>query len=193
MATTSTPFRHLYLVRHGQTALNAEGRLRGLANPELDDTGLTEARAVARVLATKGIVRVYSSPLERTARTAQIIAEGIGAPWAADERFNDRDYGPWTGEVKADVIARWGAVDNAPGVEPLAEVLARTRPALDSVLDETAQGHIVVVTHDAVIRLLIAAIDPRATDLVMPTGCWNDLARVNGNWIVLATDQKPDS
>jgi broad specificity phosphatase PhoE len=190
MAAPTQGVRHLYLVRHGQTALNAEGRLRGLSNPPLDETGVAEARHLARVFAGIGPSVVVSSPLERAVHTARLIAEAAGAAHRVDERFNDRDYGPQTGEVKAEVIARWGTVDDAPGVEPTANVLARARPALDVLLD-TAEGPVIVVTHDAVIRPLIASIDPTKKDLAAPTGSWNDLCRTNGTWSVLTTDQKP--
>lgn len=181
----------MYLVRHGQTALNAEGRLRGLASPPLDEVGIAEARAVAEALAAKGATRVLSSPLERAAHTAQIIAEAAGVKQTADERFNDRDYGPQTGQIKADVITQWGSLDNAPGVEPLENVLARARPALDSLLDDPLGGPVIVVTHDAVIRPLIANIDPTLTELEAPTGSWNDLVRTAGTWKILMTDQMP--
>ncbi|GAB3033873.1 hypothetical protein GCM10027052_09180 [Parafrigoribacterium mesophilum] len=191
----TTPTQHLYLIRHGQTTLNAEGRLRGLADPPLDETGLAEARNLAAVLAGKRPSMVLSSPLQRAVRTAELIAEAAGAPCSADGRFNDRDYGPRTGEVKADVVAEWGSVDDAPGVEALSAVLARVRPALDAVLDAAAcagqSGPVVVVTHDAVIRPLIASIDPNRTNLEEPTGCWNHLARTDGVWTVIAVDQKP--
>lgn len=183
--------QHIYLVRHGQTTLNAEGRLRGLANPPLDEIGIAEARAVAEALADKGASRVVSSPLERAARTARIIAEAGGVEQSVDERFNDRDYGPQTGQVKTEVIARWGSVEQAPGVEPFADVLARARPALDALLDDTHGDPVIVVTHDAVIRPLIADIDPTQADLEAPTGSWNDLVRTGGVWTVLLTDQKP--
>lgn len=184
---------HVYLVRHGQTAMNAEGRLRGLTNPPLDETGVNEARAVAEVLATKGASRVISSPLDRAVHTARIIAETVGVPHSSDERFNDRDYGPQTGQIKAEVIAQWGTVDDAPGVEPLANVLARARPALDALLADPLGGPVIVVTHDAVIRPLIADIDPTQTELDAPTGSWHELVRANSVWSVLRTDQKPRS
>ncbi|MCX7520862.1 histidine phosphatase family protein [Microbacterium sp. STN6] len=183
--------QHVYLVRHGQTALNAEGRLRGLANPPLDGIGLAEAKALAGVLAAKGPVRVVSSPLARAARTAGIIAEAAGVGCSVDERFNDRDYGPQTGNIKAEVIAQWGTVDDAPGVEPLEDVLARARPELDALLDGPEGDPVIVVTHDAVIRPLIAELDSTKTGLEVPTGSWNDLVRVGGVWSVLAVDQKP--
>lgn len=183
--------QHVYLVRHGQTALNAEGRLRGLANPPLDEVGIAEARAVAEALVGTGASRVVSSPLERAAHTARIIAEAAGVEQSVDERFNDRDYGPQTAQIKVDVIARWGSVDKAPGVEPLADVLARARPALDTLLDDSLGAPVIVVTHDAVIRPLIADIDPTQIELEVPTGSWNDLVRTDGEWIVVRTDQKP--
>lgn len=191
MAAPTQRVRHLYLVRHGQTALNAEGRLRGLSNPPLDETGVAEARNLAGVFAGMRPSIVVSSPLERAVHTARLIAEAAGAAHRVDERFNDRDYGPQTGQVKAEVIAQWGTVDDAPGVEQAADVLARARPALDALLDDTREGPVIVVTHDAVIRPLIASIDPTRKDIAAPTGSWNDLCRTNGTWSVLTTDQKP--
>lgn len=189
MAATSDRIGHLYLVRHGQTALNAEGRLRGLANPPLDEAGIAEANRVARVLAPKHPRAVVSSPLDRAVHTAHILAEAAGVTPVTDDRLNDRDYGPQTGLVKSDVVARWGSVDDAPGVEPLQDVLARARPALDSLLDAWAGGPVVVVTHDAVIRPLIASIDQTRTDLIVATGSWHELVRADGVWTVAATDQ----
>ena len=43
----STGVRRVYLARHGQTALNADGRLRGLSDPPLDDVGLAEVARLA--------------------------------------------------------------------------------------------------------------------------------------------------
>lgn len=191
MTALSDGPRHLYLVRHGQTALNAEGRLRGLSDPPLDETGLAEARNLAVAFATKRPSIVVSSPLERAVDTARVIAEAAGAARWVDEHFNDRDYGPQTGQLKEEVIARWGTVDDAPGVEPAAAVLARARPGLDALLNDAPGLSVIVVTHDAVIRPLIASIDPTKTDLAAPTGSWNDLCRTDGTWSVLATDQKP--
>jgi broad specificity phosphatase PhoE len=195
MTTQSNAAQHLYLVRHGQTVLNAEGRLRGLADPELDETGVLEAQALAGALAVMLPSAVVSSPLRRAVHTARVIAREAGVPYSVDDRFNDRDYGPQTGQVKSEVIARWGSVDGAPGVEALSRVLSRARPALDAVLDGlrdgASGGTVVVVTHDAVIRPLIASIEAARTGLLVPTGCWNHLIRTDGVWSVAEVDQKP--
>ncbi|MEO5921126.1 MAG: histidine phosphatase family protein [Pseudolysinimonas sp.] len=188
---SSSDIRRLFLVRHGQTALNAAGRLRGLADPPLDDVGVAEAKAVAEDLGSQDIGAVYCSPLQRAVHTAQAIAEASGAEWTADPRFNDRDYGPWTGHIRDEVIAEFGSVDDAPGVEPKATVLERARPALDSVLDAHPDAAVAIVTHDAVIRPLLAAIDPSVGEVEVPTGSWSELRRDAGEWTIVRTDQKP--
>lgn len=184
--------QNLYLARHGQTALNAEGRLRGLANPALDAVGIAEAERLAWALADKGAGIVLSSPLERARRTAEIISAAAGIPHRIDERFNDRDYGPQTGEIKAEVEARYGTVDNAPGVESTQAVLERALPALDAVLDEDPTRDVIVVTHDALIRPLVTSID-EARHPTVPTASWSHLRRTDGRWSVVAIDQKPSS
>ena len=183
----------LLLVRHGQTALNAEGRLRGLANPPLDGTGIAEARAVAEALASGGIVEVRCSPLDRAVTTARIIAERCGCAVETDPAFNDRDYGPWTGQVKAEVVAQFGSVDAAPGVEPIDHVLKRVWPALDAVMDAHGRVPIAVVTHDALIRPILTTIDPRIGPIEARTGSWNELVRHGSSWTVLKYDQNPEA
>lgn len=181
---------HLFLVRHGQTALNAEGRLRGLANPPLDGTGIAEARAVAEALASAGIVEVRCSPLDRAVTTARIIAERCGCAVETDPAFNDRDYGPWTGHVKQDVVAEFGSVDAAPGVEPISRVLERAVPALERLV-RSSGGPVCVVTHDAVIRPLLENVDPANRIARVLTGSWSELKLEQGTWSVMHLDQKP--
>lgn len=185
--------QQLYLVRHGQTAFNAEGRLRGLANPALDETGRAEAAALGQYLQNKGVVAAFSSPLTRAVTTAQAIADAAGVDSYADDRFNDRDYGPWTGHIKADVIAEFGSVDAAPGVEPVSQVMARARPALDAVLDQYPEGAVVVVTHDAVIRPLLTELDPEVGPVAAPTGSVNELLRLDGAWRIQVVDLVPST
>ncbi|PYI65150.1 histidine phosphatase family protein [Arthrobacter livingstonensis] len=160
MTETTGDTGHVYLVRHGKTGLNAGHYIRGHANPALDQAGLVEAHALATVLATKRLVQVISSPLDRAADTARIIAETSRVPHSTDDRFTDRDYGPWTGYSEFTVAGRWGSPGQAPGVEGTESVLARARPALDAVLDTAPGGPVAVVTHNAVIRALLADLAP---------------------------------
>jgi broad specificity phosphatase PhoE len=184
--------QHVYLVRHGETSLNADGRLRGLADPALNERGESQARAVAAALATVDAAVVVSSPLRRAVRTAATIADQAGITHQVDDRFNDRDYGRWTGEVKSEVVAEWGSVDAAPGVEPTETVLARCQPALDEwgAWAESRRKAVVVVTHDAVIRPLLARVAPSLAAVSVPTASYQVLRYDTGIWSVELTDQQ---
>lgn len=179
--------RTVVLVRHGQTALNAEGRLRGLADPELTPTGIEQAHDTADALRRLDVGRVISSPLLRAVATAQIIADVTGAEFAVDPAWTDRDYGPWTGHRTADVIARWGGVNAAPGVEARPDVTDRALRALAAVLDAPAHAPTVVVTHDAIIRSLIGSLRPDLAPRI-ETGSWARLVHDGDIWTVASVD-----
>jgi broad specificity phosphatase PhoE len=182
----SPPLKVL-LVRHGRTLLNAEGRLRGLANPELDETGVAEARETALALKPQHITRVLSSPLHRAATTAEIIASESGLTNEVDPRFNDRDYGPWTGHIKEEVIKEWGSVDAAPGVEDLSIVRDRVMPALNSLAEGADSGVIAIVSHDAVIRPILQSIQP-GIEAEVENGSWAEISWDGHAWKVLSVD-----
>ena len=184
--------QHIYLVRHGETSLNADGRLRGLADPELNEVGERQAVAVAAALAGVDADVVVSSPLRRAVSTAAAIAHHAAITHRVDDRFNDRDYGQWTGEVKSEVVAEWGSVDAAPGVESMDVVLSRSGPALDEwgAWAESRHKAVVVVTHDAVIRPLLMHIAPDLPAPTVPTGSYQVLRYDTGVWSVELTDQQ---
>ncbi|WP_375386788.1 histidine phosphatase family protein [uncultured Amnibacterium sp.] len=134
--------------------------------------------------------RVLASPLARAVDTAATIARALDVPHAPDPRFTDRDYGPWTGHLRQEVVDRFGSVDAAPGVEPTGDVVLRVRPALDAVLEEES-GTVAIVTHDAVIRPLLVALDPRIGSIRAPNGSWNELIRTDTGWHVPQFDRQP--
>lgn len=184
----------IYLVRHGRTALNAQGRLRGLADPPLDPTGEQQARAVAAVLSALPVYAVACSPLQRARRTAELIAEAVGTVVSVDDRLNDRDYGPWTSHVRTDVEREWGSVDDAPGVQPVEEVRKRAMKALDGWADIAEQNPpqvVVLITHDAVIRPVLQRIDAAVGIVKAAEGSYQVLRRTGGRWSVVALDEDP--
>lgn len=172
------------LARHGRTVLNADGRLRGRLDPELDEVGWGQARALAKAVARYQPRFVVTSPLLRAVQTGRVVAELGGLPARTEPGFVDRDYGQLAGSLAAEVVARWGSVDAAPGVERAAEVDRRAIRALDAVGAEAGPSAAVVVAHDAVNRLLLAALDPDAypdpESIPQPTGCFNVLTRTVG-------------
>lgn len=186
----------VYLVRHGQTVLNAGGLLRGLLDPPLDSMGVTEVLALGEYFSHLRPGLIVSSPLLRARATAAAIAQYCSMTFETTEYFVDRDYGNFAGKSLAEVVEEWGAVDNAPGVQPIAEVLSRARKGLDDTADRVSGGPAIIVSHDAVNSVLIASLDPgrwpSADDVVQRTGSWHLLRRLDGKWSVLAVNQRPD-
>ena len=193
----SAPTGHrapVYLARHGRTALNAEGRLRGHLDPPLDDTGHAEAAALAGVLSALRPIRIVSSPLRRAVETAQAISSHLGLDVTVDERLIDRDYGPWAGTTEAEVVSEFGSLDDAPGVESRHALLARAREALDAVLPLLTEGPVVLVAHDAVNRALLADLAPELLTrgpIEQHTACWNMMVREPGRWRVTRVNEVP--
>ena len=182
------------LVRHGRTVLNAENRLRGRLDPELDAVGLAEADALAQELASREPARVVSSPLRRAVQTAEAIARRAGVRVQVDRGLIDRDYGSWAGHTKDELVDRWGSVDAAPGVERPEHVLYRACVVLVQQLDFLGPHPVVLVSHDAVNRALLAHLDPAlgpASRIDQRTACWNELVHRMGDWRVELVDQKP--
>jgi broad specificity phosphatase PhoE len=184
---------HVYLCRHARTALNAQGLLRGHLDPPLDAQGHAEADALGKALESLSPRRVVCSPLKRAIQTAQAVASFTGSEVSVDLRLIDRDYGAWAGRREEDAVAAHGSIDAADGVEPADIVLSRARQVLDDQVREGEHGPVVLVSHDAVNRLLLASLDPelRATGKIpQRTACWNLLLHTGGGWRVELLDQK---
>lgn len=146
----------LILLRHGQTATNAQGRLLGRADPELTALGLDQARAAA--VAIGDVTRVITSPLRR----ARATAECLGAPVEVDDRWIELDYGEYDGkpfaEVPADVWSRWRADPDfvPPGGESLTALGARVRAACAELSESALDADVVVVSHVSPIKAAVA-------------------------------------
>jgi probable phosphoglycerate mutase len=154
------------LLRHGQTPLSVQKRYAGRSDVALTETGVGQAAAAAKRLASAGIGVIVTSPLLRAARTAQEVAEVTGAPVVTDEGFRETDFGAWEGLTFVEVRQRWPAEMTAwladpavapPGGESLAEVSARVTEALHRVLAGRERQTILIVSHVTPIKTLVAA------------------------------------
>lgn len=87
------PPTRLYLIRHGQSAGNAEGRFGGHGPTPLSDLGRKQAEKTAEVLAKEGITAIYSSDLIRAVQTAEPLANLLGLPIHQSAAFRERHVG----------------------------------------------------------------------------------------------------
>src|SRR5659263_225716 len=86
------------IVRHGETDWNAQGRLQGREDIELNDAGRQQARKIAAYLSGEHWDAVVSSPLKRAYETAQIVAGILSvSDIEVEELITERDYGEASG------------------------------------------------------------------------------------------------
>ncbi len=183
---------HVLLLRHGRTALNADGRLRGRLDPDLDDVGRDEVEATAQLLRRHAVDLVVTSPLARARQTAEAAARATGAPVVVDDRLADRDYGDFAGARTEEVVERYGSLDAAPGVEPRTALVARARAVLEEYGVRSGPGDVVLVSHDAVITLLLTDLGADPGGFVVPTASISDVRREDGAWVVDAVGVVPE-
>ena len=157
------------LLRHGQTPMSVQKRYAGLSpktDAPLTDTGVQQAVAAAKRLASAGIDAIVASPLQRTARTAEEVAAVTGVPVLTDEGFRETDFGAWEGLTFAEVRERWPSelttwlADPSvapPGGESFDQVSERVTAALHRILAERAHQTVLIVSHVTPIKTLVAA------------------------------------
>lgn len=83
----------LYLVRHGQSAGNAEGRFGGHGPTPLSKLGERQAEVTAKLLAGEGVKVIYSSDLQRAIQTAEPLAKLTGISIIPTKAFRERHVG----------------------------------------------------------------------------------------------------
>jgi len=134
----------IYIIRHGQTDQNVAHRIQGQRDFPLNETGEAQALAARDELAARGIVfhRVWSSPLERAARTAEIVVDGAVEP-VFDDRLKEMDFGPFEGTdmqvMPEDLKFFFKDFINHPApecVEQLADLKARLGAFLEDMKKE---------------------------------------------------------
>ena len=157
MARSPAPRPTLVLfVRHGQTPTTGKvlpGRARGL---HLDDTGRSQAAAVAERLASlPSVDAIYASPLERTRQTAAPIAAARGLKVRTERGLLEADIGDWTGlELKAvrrlpewKVVQRYPSGFRFPGGESFVEMQSRVVATVDRIRAAHPGQTVVAVSH----------------------------------------------
>lgn len=156
----------IWLVRHGQTVFNAEGRIQGAKDSPLTPLGEEQGRSIGQLLARVAPkdARIIASPLGRAQHTARIIHDhgGFAAAIETDARLSEISLGEWDGMLKDDIRERvpdydagpnrWSWFFNAPGGDSWDALSARLESWL---LDAAAANHpIIAISHGVSGRLL---------------------------------------
>lgn len=157
----------LYLVRHGQSLSNAEGRIQGQLDVRLSPFGERQSLALAAAFRSLPIDAVYASPLARAMQTAAPIADALGLPVQTDDRLKEINAGVFQGvlwsEIEAhspDLAAKWREQDPdfvIPGGESRRMLGIRGRAALEAIR-ASEHRQVVVVSHGGVLAGALKAL-----------------------------------
>lgn len=161
--------RRLVIWRHGRTAWNLEHRFQGQTDVPLDDVGVAQARAAARLLMALRPQVIVSSDLSRALDTAAALATACGLELGVDPRLRETNGGAWEGRRRKEILVTdpdtyWAWLAGEPirpggDGEERHEVGERMIAAVRAVLTRTSPGRTaVVVTHGGSARAVLAPL-----------------------------------
>jgi probable phosphoglycerate mutase len=146
----------VYLARHGETAWSISGQHTGLTDLPLTERGERTARRLGDRLKELTFVKVFTSPLQRAARTCELA--GFGAVAEVDRDLVEWDYGQYEGRRTADIRAErpdWQLFrDGCPGGETLQQIAARADRVVSRV--RAVPGNVLLFSSGHFIRVLAA-------------------------------------
>ncbi|WP_295612334.1 histidine phosphatase family protein [uncultured Lamprocystis sp.] len=190
MTTTSK----LCITRHGETNWNIFGILQGWIDVPLNDKGRIQALELAQAMADQGFSGVCTSPLRRSAETAEIIAEAWGMPPpTAYEGLKERNFGLIQGQPKSELaeshpglyqeILRRNPAAHFDEGESLDHFADRVIAALHEVAEQHVGERVLIITHGWVMDVITRHLSGLPRTAVL------DLKRKNGEsiWLELTS------
>lgn len=161
--------RFIIFLRHGQAVNNTKRLLAGRSpGVSLTSKGIEQAERIAKFLKPFNISAIYSSPIERAEKTAEIVAKHNSLEYKLDERLIELDMGKFTGmeydtifEKHGNVFFKFydGELEIAHnGVETFVQVKNRVLSIIDHVLKEHNDQNVLLVTHMDPIKAMISTV-----------------------------------
>ena len=193
----------LIFLRHGETDWNAQGRLQGQQDIDLNATGLEQSARAAlkikkllhRLQLNDKHLHFVASPLSRTRKTMHIVRTHLGLreqDYHTDPRLKELSFGQWEGltwpevqqqapiEAQARENDKWGFVP--PMGESYAMLAERVRPWLESLNQDTC-----VVAHGGIARVFLVLLADMPIERAPLVQIWQDrpilFAQGGFNWI----------
>lgn len=152
------------VVRHGETAWNAQGRIQGHLDSPLNEEGLAQALLVGERLGHEGFDRFYCSDLGRVLQTAQPIADRSGKRPVITPRLRERNLGVFQGLTSAECRRDWpkdyprfhgrDPDHGVPGGESIREAYRRVSEFFEEIAASHVGQCVLVVTHGGVLDAL---------------------------------------
>jgi probable phosphoglycerate mutase len=185
-----------FLIRHGETEWNRDGRWQGHADVPLSMRGREQAQALAQRLADERIAvdYIYASDLSRASETAQIVARKLGMPVHTLPDLRELHLGSWSGLTRSQIMQRFpGALvtfHHAHDGETRTVFGDRVSNAVATLAQQHPGQRLMLVTHGGVIRTLLLRLyerhgQPHAHVPPITNTSITELSVQAGSWRVL--------
>lgn len=190
---------NLYLARHGQDEDNASGILNGQRDMPLSSKGIEQAKDLAENIKKSGLKfdHIYSSPLQRASKTAEIISKAVGVDYKILPELIERDYGDMTGQIQARIeelcapdILKTDTVTyflKPNGGESFPNLIERANALLELIRQKHTEGNILLVGHGDFGKMIYCAYYNLN---------WQDVLKNfhfgNSDMLKMSSDSKPD-
>ena len=195
---------NIYIVRHGETDWNVQLKLQGRSDIPLNATGIEQAEQTGENLKKAGISfdKVYSSPLQRAVKTAELISGFDSSNIIKENRIIEFSFGKAEGSTpeerqsKPEFAQIKNFFTNPPSYSPdkdaetFDDVFKRTADFWENEIrplaDNSSNKNLLVVTHGGTLQTLLMHIDGRTLKnfwkVRFPNCSINKVSLENGNF-----------
>ncbi|MHB1347336.1 MAG: histidine phosphatase family protein [Candidatus Humimicrobiaceae bacterium] len=183
-----------FLVRHGQSEWNLEGRYQGVSNTKLTEVGQEQAELAAKYLSKVEFSGFFSSPIGRTIETAEIFKKKLGKEYQISENLKEINFGKWEGLKFDDIISKYGSdfqnwikdpFENPPTEgESFNDIIKRGIQEIDKIIAESKEdSNILLVTHGGFIVAMLVHW------LKIPPQRWSSIIQNHGAINIVVIDK----
>ena len=166
----------IYLIRHGQTDWNLEGKFQGREDIELNESGISQAITCGKAIRDQSFGAVITSPLSRAKRTAEIIAEYVDVKQVIiEETIIERDFKKVSGMTPSEREAFYASGEK-DDKEPWENLCNRMIASVKKYAEQFKDENIIMVSHGASINAVLSVLSNGKTGtgkIILKNACIN--------------------
>ena len=137
----------LYILRHGQTDYNLQGKFQGQIDVPLNKNGRKQAVEAFEIFKSIDIDVIISSPLSRAIDTVQKISEYRNIDIIVDDRIIERSFGDLEGKYSVDNMDEYN-------IENMSHLKQRVFSFLSDIIKEYKNKNVLVATHEGIAKVI---------------------------------------
>ncbi len=159
----------LWLIRHGESRENRDGRFLDNSDVPLSPFGIAQAKRLSQRLQAQEFAAVYSSDMRRAVETAERLCDSLNLPLEQIPDLREVEFVGWSGltwnEIAEKHSEEWAALEESDphvrfggSIESFAEAQQRVVMALDGIARQHPGKRVAVVFHSTAIRHYLAHV-----------------------------------